>query len=595
MARRLALGISAWLILAAGAFAQTDEQRQQFREEMRRIESLERAGQLADAQAALNDLLEQWPAEPRAVAAAVRINRRQNTLRNALPVLERAVEVAPTSAALRQLQLGTLVDLDERARLRAAGEAWLAAAPQSEAAYREFALALRREGSLVEAEEVLRRGLASVDDPTALAAELADIYVQQRRWALAADLWILILDLSPRAGRDMIGYKLDSLGPAARPAAEALLARLPEDVPSETRQLAALAALYAGRSAVALQTAELLAASLEGQERQGFLTRFAEVATVLGEPAVLDWAYREMLGTLPAAATRWDVARRIVEYDLSVGDTAAARGTLDDFFGIVEQGTPPHRWASATLIRIAAAAGQAELRELLENHARIYEDDVELPSLVAAVAQSSLRRGRPEEAARVLELVGDPGADPAVATLFILARAYLAYYGGDFEEARMGFEVAGARLSGAPRAEALRTLRFLRQAGEAELEAAAAAHRLNLQQGPLEAYEELVRGLQRAAPSAARPALLLWAAELAITGGSLEDAEAVLLRLGERYPAAGETPVAMMKVAEALALNGRPGDAIALLEELIIEYPESALTPIGRRRLAELREEVPRS
>ncbi|UCC82363.1 MAG: tetratricopeptide repeat protein [Gemmatimonadota bacterium] len=595
MARRLALGMTAWLLLAPGAAAQTDEQRQQFREEMRRIESLERVGQLSDAQAALDELLLEWPAEPSAVATAVRIYRRQGTLRNVLPVLERAVKVAPTSPALRQLQFGVLVDLGAKAQLREAGEAWLAEAPRSEAAYREYGIALRREGSLVETERVLRRGLDSVEDPTTLASELADIYLQQRRWALAADLWIVILDFSPRVGRDVVGYKLDTLGPAARPAAGALLARLADGGPAEQRELAAIAALYAGLPEVARRKAQALADELEGRERQEFLARFSEVATDLAQPALLDWAYREMLGSLAADTSRWEVARRIVEYDLSVGDTAAAEGTLDDFVERADAGTPTHRWASALLIRIRAAAGHADARDMLEDYARIYEDDDEFPSLVSVVAHASLQRGQPEEAARVLELVSDAGADPTVATTFMLTGALLAFYGGDYEEARLGFEVAAARLSGAARAEALRTLGFLRHGSAAELRAAAAAHRRNLEEGPLEAHDELVRGLQRATPSPARPALLLWAGELAIAGNALDGAETVLGRLGERYPESGEAPVAMMMLAEALALNGRRAEAIALLEELIIEYPESALTPIGRRRLAELREEVPRS
>jgi predicted Zn-dependent protease len=338
-----------------------------------------------------------------------------------------------------------------------------------------------------------------------------------------------------------------------------------------------------------------LADELVGQERQAFLSRFSEVAADLTQPALLDWAYREMLGSLAADTSRWDIARRIVEYDLSVGDTAAARGTLDDLVERADPNTPPHRWASALLLRIHAAAGNAGARDMLEEYARTYMDDEEFPALVLAVAQASLWRGRPEEAARVLELVPDPGGDPTVATMFILTRAYLAFYGGDYEEARVGFEVTAARLSGATRAEALRTLGFLRYGNAAELQVAAAAHRRGLQAGPLEAHEELVDGLERATPSPARPPLLLWAGELAIAGGSLDGAETVLQRLAERYPESGEAPVAMMVLAEALALNGRRAEAMVLLEELIIEYPESALTPIGRRRLAELREEVPRS
>lgn len=595
MARRLILATIAYLVLAAGAAAQTDEKRQQFQEEVRRIEALERAGRLSEAWSALGVLLSEWPAEPRAVAAAVRIHRRQGTLGSVSPVLERAVEVAPTSTTIRQLQLGVLVELGWKPQLREAGEDWLAAAPLSEVAYREYALALRREGALVEAERVLQRGLATVDSPIALASELADFYVQQRRWALTADMWVVIVALSPRVGRDMVGYRLESLGPGARPAAEALLARLPDQGPSELRQLAAVAALYAGVPELARQKAETLASELEGQERQDFLVRFSEVAADLTQPALLDWAYREMLSPLAADTSSWAIARRLVEYDLSVGDTAAARSTLADVVERADPGTTPHRWASALLIRVHAAAGHEGARRMLEDFARSYEEDDEFPALVSTVAEASLQRGRPDEAARVLELMTDPGEDPAVATMFVLTRAYLALYGGDYEEARIGFEVAGARLSGGARAEALRILGFLRHGNEAELQAASAAHRRALQDGPLQAYEQLAEGLRRATPSSARPALLLWLGELAIAGGSLAAAEEALQRIGERYPESGEAPVALMMLAEALALNGRQAEAIVLLEELIIEYPESALTPIGRRRLAELREEVPGS
>jgi len=597
VARRLALGLTAWLVLAAAASAaaQTDEQQQRFREEMQRIESLERAGQLSNARAALDELLQEWPAEPRAVAAAVRIYRRQNALPSVIGVLDRAIEVDPTSLALRQLQFGVLLDLGRQAQLREAGEEWLLAAPRSEAAYREYARALQREGARVEAERVLRRGLDSLDYPVKLASELADLYVQQGRWALAADLWIVILERSPRAGRDLVGYRLATLGPAARPAAAALLAQLPDAGPPEMRELAATSALYAERPAAARQIAEALADQLEGDEHQAFLAHFSDVAARLARPALLDWAYREMLSSAAPDTSRWEIARRLVEYDLSVGDTAAATGALESFVERAATDSPPHEWASASLVRIQAATGDAGAPDRLRDHARTYPDDDELPALVSAVALASLRRGEPEAAARILELVDEPADDPAVATAYVLTHACLAFYGGDYERARLGFEFAAARLTGEMRADALRVLDFLRHGNTAELQAAAAAQRRARRDGPLEAYDELTAGLARATPSPARPALLLWAAELAIAGASLQRAELALRQIGERYPESGEAPVAMMMLAETLAADGRPAAALALLEQLIIEYPQSALTPIARRRLAELREEVPRS
>ncbi len=104
-----------------------------------------------------------------------------------------------------------------------------------------------------------------------------------------------------------------------------------------------------------------------------------------------------------------------------------------------------------------------------------------------------------------------------------------------------------------------------------------------------------MRRLDDGSASSVRPALLLWAGELALEAKRADRAEEVLRRIVERYPAAGEAPVALVTLAESLAARDRREEAIALLERLILDYPESALTPLGRRRLAELREEVPRS
>jgi TolA-binding protein len=168
-------------------------------------------------------------------------------------------------------------------------------------------------------------------------------------------------------------------------------------------------------------------------------------------------------------------------------------------------------------------------------------------------------------------------------------------YAGRFDEARSGFEIAAAMLTGEERAEALRLLAILRSGSEAELRALATAQRARVEGRQREAVERLLDGLERTPASAARPALLLWAGELALGAGAIERAEEVLRHIPRVYPNSGEAPVALVTLAEGLAAQGRPSEAIALLEMLIIEYPNSALTPLGRRRLAELREEVPRS
>ena len=123
----------------------------------------------------------------------------------------------------------------------------------------------------------------------------------------------------------------------------------------------------------------------------------------------------------------------------------------------------------------------------------------------------------------------------------------------------------------------------------------AAAHRAILQDRPSEAHGKLAAGLRRAPESRARPALLLWAGQLALEAGASKRGEELLRRIPERYPRSGEAPVALITLADALAATDQSDAAIKVLETLIIDYPDSALTPIGRRRLAELKQQVPRS
>jgi predicted Zn-dependent protease len=215
--------------------------------------------------------------------------------------------------------------------------------------------------------------------------------------------------------------------------------------------------------------------------------------------------------------------------------------------------------------------------------------------LALAVADANVRRGRIDEAAAILELVPRAGTTSEVAAKIAASRAYLALYAGQYDEARVEFEVAAASLSGGERGEALRFLGFLRNGNEAELKAVADAHRALQEERNVRAFDRLMDGLRGVRSSQARPAILLWAGEIAVAADEPDRAETVLRRIPELYPESGEAPVALVTLAEALAADGKAMSAIEILETLILEYPESALTPLGRRRLAELKEEVPRS
>ncbi|UCC48412.1 MAG: hypothetical protein JSV41_13270 [Gemmatimonadota bacterium] len=591
MAPRLGFVVVASLLSAATAAAQQDAQ-QLLRRELRRAEVLERAGRLSQALDVLDSLLQASPAEPGAILAVERIYRQQGQLERLLPLLERAVHLDPGSALLRQVQLRVLADLDRGDELAAAGEDWVRSAPRTRVAYREYAAALRGTGRLEEAETVLKRGREQLDRPAAFAPELASLYLEQRRWAAAADEWRRLLRESPGLAWELISHELRTLGPNAENAARATLELLADDLSIEGQQLAAIAALYAGRPGEARDRAEALLDELSERERRALLAGFSRLAADRVQPALVAWAYRHLLRYAAEDVAYWDLAREIVRHDLSAGDTAAALALLDEFLEGAEPGSAGHRWASAMQVRLYAAQAEAERAErALQRHAGLYTG-AELPELALAVAEADLGRDRLRETRNVLELVPEGAIDASLAARLSATRAYLALYAGNYDEARSRLEIAAAGLSGEPRSEALRLLGFLRDGVERELQAVAAAHRLVLRGRPLEASRRLADGLARATPSGARPALLLWAGELAIAGGSLEAGEEMLRRVLELYPGSGEAPVALLLLAEALAASARPAEAVALLEQLILGYPESAMAPIGRRRLAELREEV---
>jgi len=567
------------------------------RQRLREVTSLEQAGQLVRAYTELQILLRDHPAEPGVVLAYERVCRRLGTLGDALSAIERAIEFDSDNAILWQAELRVLGELGLTDRLVSEGERWLALFPRSETAYHDYAQALRSVGEFELAEGVLLRGQERTDSPGMLTVALADTYLAEARWDEAVGQWLALLESSPTMGWDVVVSRFESFGGEEIVVAAAVLDAVGAEPSSVAdASLGSIAALYAGDPEAAQSMAERVLNDIDPSQKRAFIDAFSSLAIRRNQPSLVAWAYRHLLRDLPSDATAWDLARQIVQHDLSAGDTAAAVEILDDFIADAEPGSPPHQWAAAVWVRLVAARGAAaEAGDALEDYAQVYSTDPELSYLALVVAEAFLREGRPDDSRRVLELVSAESADRNVRAHMSAVSAYLALYAGEYDEARTNFELAAATLTGADRSEAIRLLRLLRHASEDELRAVSAAHVAVIQHEPGVAFERLLGGLQDARPSAARPALLVWAGELAIEAGMIERAEAVLRRVPDLYPESGEAPLALMTLAEALTEVDRRDEAIAILETLIIDYPNSALTPIGRRRLAELNEEIPRS
>jgi len=595
MAPRAAVVVMALALLAGPVAGQTPD-RQQLRQELRRAEALERAGRLTDAEALLRSVIDQWPGEAGAILGLERVLRREGELEELLPVVERAIALDPDAVLLRQVQLRTLADLGRIDELRRAGAEWLNASPELGVAYRDFASSLRRLGQAAEAERVLKEGLPRASRPSALVVELADLYLSQGRWYEAAEQWLEIMNVSAGVGWDLISYKLESLADNARPAAEATLQLLARSDAPGAPKLAALAALYADRPDEArLYAQRVLDSELPLPERRAFINQVARAAAAREEEELAAWAYRYLLAAEGGRASRLDLAQRLVEHELARGDTAAALEALDRGLEDSEPGSAEHRWGLSRRVRLLANRDEARAAEVAwrrwtESYASETE---ETAALAAAVAAADLRAGRLDEAREIVAAAPRSGLDRATAAQLDIVGAYVALHDGDYDAARSRLEGAALAVPGTESNEAIRLLGILREGGDAELDAVAAAHRMLSRGRPGDAFDRLSRAMQRSPASPARPALLLWAGELALAAGDLAAAEEVLLEVERSFPGTGEAPVALMTLAEALAEDGRGAEAVEHLERLILGYPDSALTPIARRRLAELREEVP--
>ena len=588
--RWLLLGL---LVAPVAAKAQSDDHALQ----VRRAESLERAGQLDRALAILDRILAETPAQERALLAVERINRRLRQNERTLDVVARAQAAEPRASAPRRIELRVLAELGRFDQLLRAGRAWIDVDPSSPLAYAELSGILRTNGALDEAEGILKRGIGAVAAPTGLRSELADLYLQGKRWGDAAEQWAALAQTSPSLAWDIIPFKLRRLGSRAQPVADALAEALEAGSPSwEIRRIVAIAALYAGREDAAKRAARQVIGELSDSDRQDFVSELTRVAS-RSHPDLVSWSYRLLLPYAQSDSVRLELTREIVRYDLSAGDTVAALGILDDLLAGSGSFNGSHRWAFAWQIRLQARAGHAgRAGNTFRRYLETYPDDAELPSLALTVAEANMRRGRLDEAQRALDAVAGLAEAGGLGSRIASARGYLALHGRRYEEARAELEAAVIGLQAAERAAALRFLGFLRDANRGELDALAAAHAAALGGRPLVAHDEITRRIGDVPPSPARPGLLLWAGELAVEAGSLDRAEATLRQVGAEYAETPEAPIALMALAEALSVEpSRRTEAIEILESIILDYPDSAVTPIARRKLAELRRQIPHS
>ena len=545
---------------------------------------LERVGRTQDAADAFVRVLATDPTNLQAIFGLERTLSALGQLERLVPYVDSLLDRRPGESAVRALQLRTLGMLGRDDALRAAAEAWIAAAPDSPEPYREWAYAQAQRGDLAGARRALERGLVRVDDQ-ALLADLAQVAVVAGDWAEAARRWHAAVLRAPTLAA-AAGLSLTQAPPAERDRVTRLLTADIGD--AVARRLAADALVGWGR---ALDAWLLLDASLPDDPRAAAdaLRRFAERAALVATPEgarARGYAFERLAERERGAAVqRWriEAARAFADAGLRSGaermldqiarDTSAAPAAAGD--------------AMAMLIGVMADAdrvAEAE-RRLADWGARLPEGARD--ALRQRIAWAWARRGDVDRAERLV------GGDSTVQSAAL--RGWIALLRGDVRQAAEQFGLAGpyvgSRTEATLRTSVVALLERLGPASVPELGAAFGALVRGDSAAALERLERTAHGLR---PTEGRADVLEFAGRVAAASGDAraEDFFARAVASDSTGPAA---PAAALGLAELALRAGRPAQAIVRLERLILAYPESAVLPQARRLLDRARGAVPNS
>ena len=543
---------------------------------------LERSGKYADAANVYFTTVRTDPTNIPALLGLERVLFVLNRMPELLPLVERARMRAPENVALRSLEVRTYAHLNQQDSLEAVVRRWAATAPQSDAPYREWGLALADRRMYHDARRALLIGRRTLGGEGALAIELAELEQRAGNWDGAAREWARAIaqshDVAPNAATQL----------AEAPSVmrdRVLRVLLAPEANRSARRLAAEVLLMWGRPNEAWVAMESTLGGRE-PETQADLRRFTDLAAGISTPdghrvrglALNRWA--DLLPSPLAERTRAEAVRELLE----ANDRASARRVLEAHTGA--QGV-----TQVALLQLMIADGQldaVERRLGTDTGAALPAED--RASLKLALARARIGRGELDRAAAAL------GNDSSVAAL--AQRGWIALYRGDLKAAMDAFRIAGPyagdRSSATDRTAMLALLQRIQEPSSPELGAALLT---------------LARGDSAAAVGAPWRA----AGQLPLQGGRLEVqliAGQVAARLGPQQEVTatalfdeivraggdGAAPAAAeLEWSRLLIRRGQPADAIPHLEHLILTYPNSAVVPEARRELERARGAIPKS
>src|SRR6267378_2567545 len=547
---------------------------------------LERSGRYADAASVYFTTVRSDPTNIPALLGLERTLFVLNRMPELLPLVQNARARQPDSPSLRSLELRVYASLNEPDSLEAIGRRWASSAPQSEAPYREWGLALADRRMWDEARRAFLTGRRALGGDGTLAIELAELEQRTGNWEASATEWGRAVTRSPDVEPNGASQLADAPAPMHDRVARALTA---PGVSARARRLASEVLLTWGQPNEAWAAIEPTLAPTDS-EAPAALRRFADLAGALTTPeghrvrglALARWA--DMTPGGPGGGSFGARARaEAVRELLDGGDKVTARRVL-------EAHSDSNGVAQAALIQLLIADSQLDLAEerLSARSTAITAD--ERAALRLALARARIGRGELDRAAAALD------DDSSVAA--IAQRGWIALYRGNLKSAMEAFRIAGPyatdRAAATDRTAMMALLQRIQEESSPELGAAL----LTLARGDsVAAIVALRRAASRLPVQGGRLEVQLLAAQVAAQKGGDQEATAVALfdEVVRAGGAGAAPPAAELEWARLLVRTGRSAEAIPHLEHLILTYPNSAFVPEARRVLERAKGAIPKS
>ena len=574
------LGVSHLLVPGVSAQRVRSEEAQALRD----AGAHESRGRLPEAEAILQQLLEDQPTSAGGLFALERVLRSQDRVAAVLPIADRFLATVPDASGVRYLKLRVLAEVDSLDAMVRETEAWMQHAPADPLFYRQALPLWQRTYGSERALELLDRGRLASGDPVTLALEVGDLLMSAGGIPDAAVEWARAAGFAGERGAEILRRlaRIDKAAARGR-AVDALVDAL-ERAPTtpERRILAVQVALSLQRTEVGLGIAKSLARRLDPTSRRSFLESVSDWGRDGRAVEATLWALTELRASLGRGEGANVIDVRITQAALLAGDTATAIAAGQRLANSLPVGSPERRRYLAEGIRLRARPADAVvLATALDAFRLEFPNAPELDGLAAMVSVRLQEGGEVTRAATVLAAVAGPESS--------LERAYLFLGSGDVARARAALIEAVDGLSPARATGAIQLASLLGRlspdGATVVAQAAVDGHRGRGRQAAL-TLAQRVPDL----PPDDRPMALAAAARLAMGDDGAGDAarmhEAVLLG----HPDAAEAAEAALALARWHArTRAGVGAAIQLLEELILKDPTSVIAPEARRELQRLK------